>query len=268
MQLRMSPGGRTRYSRRRRPELPPSSVTVTTAARSAIGRFELSFSPRDMLLQPAKHGGKTGAAAERDNADRSGAILRRIIFHERTRNLAGRTVSLGIEQLGKARIFLQECEIFVVAGVIAVFRTQLNGDLQILHRRVRFAGQAIERRHRVDDVVGLRRRLAGAIEVLARFVPAAQIHQRDALGVVILGGFQGGDRRTRNPLFADAQVHQRAIAAVPCSGPRATRSKRLLGAVKFLLLKIAQGLFIGLQLLLLGRGVGVLRDGFGLPRGL
>ena len=27
-----------RYSRRRRPELPPSSVTVTTAARSAIGR--------------------------------------------------------------------------------------------------------------------------------------------------------------------------------------------------------------------------------------
>src|SRR5438552_12131477 len=38
MQLRMSPGGRMRFSRRKRPELPPSSVTVTMAARSAMGR--------------------------------------------------------------------------------------------------------------------------------------------------------------------------------------------------------------------------------------
>jgi len=37
MQLRMSPGGRMRFSRRKRPELPPSSVTVTMAARSAMG---------------------------------------------------------------------------------------------------------------------------------------------------------------------------------------------------------------------------------------
>src|SRR5947207_1566172 len=38
MQLRISPGGRMRFSRRKRPELPPSSVTVTMAARSAMGR--------------------------------------------------------------------------------------------------------------------------------------------------------------------------------------------------------------------------------------
>src|SRR5437016_12092314 len=44
MQLRMSPGGRMRFSRRRRPELPPSSVTVTMAARSAMGRSALARS--------------------------------------------------------------------------------------------------------------------------------------------------------------------------------------------------------------------------------
>src|SRR5271163_3865387 len=60
MQLRMSPGGSTRYSRRRRPELPPSSVTVTTAARSAMGSgvrsflrvATYSFSPRSTVESP------------------------------------------------------------------------------------------------------------------------------------------------------------------------------------------------------------------------
>lgn len=42
MQLRMSPGGRTSNSRRRRPELPPSSVTVTTAVMSMAGAYRLS----------------------------------------------------------------------------------------------------------------------------------------------------------------------------------------------------------------------------------
>src|SRR5712692_7949980 len=45
MQLRISPGGRMRFSRRKRPELPPSSVTVTMAARSAMGRSMLACSP-------------------------------------------------------------------------------------------------------------------------------------------------------------------------------------------------------------------------------
>src|SRR5438105_15674417 len=46
MQLRMSPGGRMRFSRRNRPELPPSSVIVTTAARSEIGRSAVASSSR------------------------------------------------------------------------------------------------------------------------------------------------------------------------------------------------------------------------------
>src|ERR1700690_478747 len=60
MQLRMSPGGNTRYSRRSLPELPPSSVTVTTAARSEMGsgtrsflrRATYSFNPRSTVESP------------------------------------------------------------------------------------------------------------------------------------------------------------------------------------------------------------------------
>src|SRR5258708_40244877 len=40
MQLRRSPGGSMLKSLRRRPEEPPSSVTVTTAAKSAISEVE------------------------------------------------------------------------------------------------------------------------------------------------------------------------------------------------------------------------------------
>src|SRR5262249_6843994 len=43
MQLRMSPGGSTSKSRRRRPELPPSSVTVTTAEMSRPGSHATYF---------------------------------------------------------------------------------------------------------------------------------------------------------------------------------------------------------------------------------
>src|SRR6267378_2361858 len=62
MQLRISPGGRMRFSRRRRPELPPSSVTVTMAVRSLTGlwwfaqssrrRVTYSFRPRNRVESP------------------------------------------------------------------------------------------------------------------------------------------------------------------------------------------------------------------------
>src|SRR5689334_15079526 len=54
MQFRMSPGGRMSKSRRSRPELPPSSVTVTTAAISTAGRpaSALSFATRACFFSP------------------------------------------------------------------------------------------------------------------------------------------------------------------------------------------------------------------------
>src|SRR5262245_38561986 len=48
MQFRMSPGGMTPRSSRKRPELPPSSVTVTITERSA-GQF---LSPRSRVERP------------------------------------------------------------------------------------------------------------------------------------------------------------------------------------------------------------------------
>ena len=86
MQLRMSPGGRMRFSRRNRPELPPSSVTVTMAVRSAMGRSRGGTDrggANDVLLEAAQEGGETGAAAEGDDAEvreEQRQILRMFIF--------------------------------------------------------------------------------------------------------------------------------------------------------------------------------------------
>jgi hypothetical protein len=52
----------------------------------------------------------------------------------KTRNSARRTVSLRVEQFREARILLQKREILIVARVITIFRTQLYGNFQILHR--------------------------------------------------------------------------------------------------------------------------------------
>jgi hypothetical protein len=48
MQLRTSPGGNTPSSRRSRPELPPSSATVTTAVRFPV----CSLRPRNSVERP------------------------------------------------------------------------------------------------------------------------------------------------------------------------------------------------------------------------
>ena len=68
MQLRMSPGGSTSNSRRRRPELPPSSLTVTIAVMSRSGAVE-SAALR-ILLQTLQERREAGAPADRDDAQR------------------------------------------------------------------------------------------------------------------------------------------------------------------------------------------------------
>ena len=72
MQLRRSPGGSMLKSLRSRPEEPPSSVTVTTAARSAIEPGSRVGLPgrRHMAAQPAQQRGEPGAAADGHHAQR------------------------------------------------------------------------------------------------------------------------------------------------------------------------------------------------------
>ena len=66
---------------------------------------------------------------------------------------AGRPVFFGIEQLGKTRVFLKKCEVFIVARMIAIFGTQLDGHLEILQSRISFAREAIERGERLMNIV-------------------------------------------------------------------------------------------------------------------
>ena len=72
------------------------------------------------------------------------------------RGSAGSAIFLRIEKLGEARIFLEEGEVFIVARVIAVFGAKLDGNFKIRHRRIRFAGEAIECSQRVVNVIRFR----------------------------------------------------------------------------------------------------------------
>src|SRR6266478_9228149 len=260
MQLRMSPGGRMRFSRRKRPELPPSSVTVTMAARSAMGRSAVarssvrritcSFRPRSSVERPVPPPRATTWKPRVRVSDLAARFFMMMFgigegasFHGRKFNtenmeyaenrerkkpdrlksipLTGEAVFLGIEQLGEARVFLEERKIFVVARVIAILRAQLDGDLQIGERGIGLAGEAIESGQRVVNVVGLGRGFAGLVETFAGIVPSADVHHRHAALIMFFGG-------TRILLMG--------------------RLHALLGAGKFLLMEERQSFIVRLEL--------------------
>ena len=125
--------------------------------------------------------------------------------------------------------------------------------LQILHGGIGFAGQAIERSHGVNDVVGFGSGLARAIQMFPRLVPAAQIHQGHALRIVVFRRFRCGAGR-REILCSQMRRWTLARSLSSLLGPSSTRSSSLLGAMEFLLLKVLQRLLIEFQLLLLGGG--------------
>src|SRR5579872_3939960 len=121
----MSPGGSTWYSRRNRPELPPSSVTVTIAVRSEIGlsarsffrRERYSFNPRSTVERPVPPPSATMRTGRGRFCDffltaLRGRILRNYPFRA---VLTGRAVSLGIQQFCEARVFLQESKILIIS---------------------------------------------------------------------------------------------------------------------------------------------------------
>src|SRR6201996_2126850 len=283
MQLRMSPGGNTEYSRRKRPELPPSSVTATMATRSEMGltcdlesavafpargfvrNSTKSFSPRKTVerpVPPPRATMRTGRVRRLElrcwvrvmNWARAGRFAPHKLRQACEDHLAKRpaAVALRIEQFGEARIFLQESEVFVVARVVAILGPQLNRDAQILHGGIGLAGEAIEGRHRVNDVIGFRGGFVSAVEVLSCFVPAAEIHERHALRVVILGGFYRGHGRASGALVADADMHLGAVLQL-FAGAFEGFLQRLFRAREFLLLKVFKALLVGFQLSQLGR---------------
>src|SRR5713101_6004177 len=289
MQLRMSPGGRMRFSRRKRPELPPSSVTVTMAARSAMGRSVLarssvrrmtsSLRPRRSVERPVP----PPRATTRKPRDRVFGLELRFVmrvfgmaeqvsFYRKefntensedtestekkktgqaeacpTKRLAGGAVFLRIEELGEARVFLEESKIFVVARVIAVFRAQLDGDFEIGEGGIGFAGEAIEGGQRVVNMVGLGRGLAGFVETFAGIVPAADVHHGDAALIMFIRSAGILLLRRLHALLGDFHVHARAIGEF-LAGAFEYFFQFLLGTSEFLLMKESQSFVVDFEL--------------------
>lgn len=161
----------------------------------------------------------------------------------------GKTVSAGdavffrIQKLGKARIFLKKGEIFVIAGVITVFRTKLDSDLEIGHGGIGFAGQAVKSSERVMNMVRFWGCLARLEETLAGVVPAPDVHHGDAALIMLF-------RRARvlfvagfHALLGDLQVHARTIRQL-FARPFQNFFQLLLGAGKFLLMKKGEGFVV------------------------
>ena len=83
---------------------------------------------RYIRLQATQNSGKSGPTPKRNDSRRGLRLY--VVFCQRTCGARTRLpFAIGIQQFGKARILLQKREVFVISGVIPVFRPQLNRDL-------------------------------------------------------------------------------------------------------------------------------------------
>ncbi len=142
MQLRRSPGGSMFMSWRRRPEDPPSSVTLTTAARSEIserapeGLGGNIAGNGDLTAESAQQCGKAGTppmattrsgfAGTRDSAS-SHSLCQALTGVSKGEFTADTSGYFRVEQLGKARIVHHALEVVIGARLQAVARIQLDG---------------------------------------------------------------------------------------------------------------------------------------------
>src|SRR6267143_898620 len=150
--------------------------------------------------------------------------------------LSGGAVFLWIKKFGKARIFLKEGKILIVARVVAILRPQLYGDFEIGHGGIGFAGETVERGQGVMNMVGFGRRFTGFQEAFARVVPAADVHHADAALVMLLGRPGILFRRRFHALLGDFKVHAGAIGEL-FAGTFQDFLEFLLGLGEFLLMK-------------------------------
>ena len=169
------------------------------------------------------------------------------VVQDKAGRSAAEAVFFRVQQFGKAGVFLEEGEVFIIARVVTVFGAELDGDLEIGHGGIGFAGKAIERRERVVNVVGFRRGLAGFQKAFAGFVPAANIHHGHATLVVLLSRAGIFFLKRLHALLGDFHVHAGAVGKL-LAGPLENFFELLLGAGKFLLMKECQGLVVDFEL--------------------
>jgi len=169
------------------------------------------------------------------------------VVQDKAGRSAAEAVFFRVQQFGKAGVFLEEGEVFIIARVVTVFGAELDGNLEIGHGGIGFASEAIERRERVMNVVGFRRGLAGFQKAFAGFVPAANIHHGHATLVVLLSGPGIFFLKWLHALLGDFHVHAGAVGKL-LAGPLKNLLELLLGAGEFLLMKKSQGLVIDFEL--------------------
>jgi len=166
---------------------------------------------------------------------------------EKRRDSAGVAFFLGIEELGEARVLLEEGKVFVVAGVEAIGGAKVNGDLEIGHGGIGLTGEAIESGESVVDVIGLGGEFAGPVEAFAGFIPAAKVHHGDAALVMVFGGLGILIHGRLEALFDDAEMHAGAIGELT-AGTGKDLFELLLGALELLLMEEGHGLFVEFHL--------------------
>ena len=161
--------------------------------------------------------------------------------------LAGHAVFLRIEKFGEARVLLEESKILVIARMVAILCSQLNGDLEIGHGGIGLAGEAIKGSQSVMNMVRFGRRFAGFQEALARVVPAADVHHADSALIMLFGGPGILFRGRFHALLGDLEVHASTIGEL-FAGASQNFFEFLLGFGKFLLMKEGQGLIVDFEL--------------------
>ena len=219
MQLRMSPGGRTSNSRRSRPELPPSSVTVTMAVMSMGGDEKRGGCLwLRIFLEPVEQGGEAGASADRHDAKRfrgaqRNAPLRREAMRRgdrdrakhTTRGPTGSLLLFRIKEALKRKLFADLIEIGILSGDHSIPRLNFNGTLQTIIRALRVSAQRQADTQGIMHVVGARIHFERDFQMPARLSQVAHIDQRDGVIVMLLDRF-GLRRRSRQAALAHANV--------------------------------------------------------------
>src|SRR5690348_11015529 len=131
MQFLMSPGGKTCSSSRSRPELPPSSVTVTMTDKRAL----IFFNPRNRVERPVPPPIET--------------ILGSLLFF-----VANALFFRRRHQLLEVGILLQRLEVAVARGEKTILWPIVDGLFQITDRGVGIAMECIRSSQGVQHMVG------------------------------------------------------------------------------------------------------------------
>lgn len=152
-----------------------------------------------------------------------------------------------IQKFRKARILLQEREVFIIAGVITIGSAKIDRDFQICERRIGFAREAIERGDGVHNVIGFWREFARFIEAFSSFIPASEIHHCHAALIVLFRSARILFRLRLHALLGNFDVHARAIRKL-FAGTFHNFFQLLFRFGVFLLVKQGQRFVVGLHL--------------------